>query len=194
MRKGLIAKLGVGLALALPVVGIAGVKGTKVIARRTNWLDGEPIRVRVYDKNGENGRDLNVPLYNLDKVPPSHCSGCARRVAEDVFGVIHPREHAWNRRYIQETYEIKDGDFGRVRQGDIIGIYYENSSHLNGIDRAGKRVAYTHNGVFVGYNKNGKALIAHQFGRNFYIDTLKDLEDKGCRVREGIKPTGKRER
>lgn len=186
-------------------LGIAGIGlgvflagGFYYTAKRTTLFDSK-IPTKVYSPSGEE-RVLNIPRYNLIKLPAVSCSGYVRRAAKDLFGVDYSIADAWDRRYSDQVVGPVDNscltDLAQNQQltpGDIIGFYNPHSKHNEDLDKKGQKVRYTHVMVYLGLNENNSPLFAELYGEDTNVIGMREIERKGLEAREHICPKNRDE-
>lgn len=148
-------------------------------------------RIHVNTFSGMKPVKLSVPVYDEKSVPANNCSKYARLAAGDVFGLSLPPAHAWDRRYHDLIVaDAEEGSLeslaqqGVLNPGMVVGIYNPRSLFNVKKDMKGKRVKYTHVGLYLGTNYSGDILIAHKYGSRTEVTDLGTLERKGLKVRE----------
>lgn len=178
MKKGL--SYLVGAALNFGVIGTALAQSPGEIRRTTPVATNyrgmrEQVRVPVYSDISRS----RVPL----------CSAYAKRAASQIYGEDYAGGNAWNLRYHnRRVASLSSATLESLAQkeivqpGMLVGIQYPRSRYRNTRDETGRKAKYTHVGVYIGNNKKGQALIAHQFGKKTYVHTTAQLK------RMGLKP------
>jgi len=140
-------------------------------------------------------KSTGVPnIHFIESLPKNNCASYVRIMAKDKFGKNFTNSNAWDRRYNDVSVASVDGTEGLITKieqslldpGMVIGIYYDNSNYLNHLDQTGKKVRYTHNVLYLGWNDsdgNGRVdenevHFAHQFGRKQETFTLNEMAEK----------------
>lgn len=151
---------------------------------------------------------LYVPIYQTDGergVPtsPPNCARYSRFASEDIFGLkynydedVKPvKRGAWNYRHYNEGIVSMEKGFSLdsleklvdsriIQPGMLVGIYNPKSKYRNGKDVKGDKRAYTHIGVFLGEDSEGKMKIAHQWGKKTQVNTIDWFYEKGLVPKE----------
>ncbi|PIN93907.1 hypothetical protein COU54_01185 [Candidatus Pacearchaeota archaeon CG10_big_fil_rev_8_21_14_0_10_31_24] len=139
--------------------------------------------------------ELKVPVYSFDEVPAGYCARYARLVAESLFEEKFVPENAWNLRYSNKV--VKDLDRnnlanlirdGEIKPGMILGIYNPNSLNNLRSDKSGRKIKYSHVGLYLGTNSFGEGLVAHQYIKDTKVESISDLELEGLILKEVIAP------
>jgi len=110
---------------------------------------------------------------------------------------ISANTEAWNQRYnAKRIINLKEAKMSLEKlaeKGDIIGIENPQSPYRNYLDWTGNTVRYTHSGLYLGVDPEGKGLIAHKYHEETLVETLQDLEKiRGLRIVEVLKPSPKK--
>lgn len=172
---------------------IGGAIVLTLLAAKTDALT-ERIPVNLKERQGI--KRIEVPAYNLLRLPPGRCSGYVRRAAEDLFNLNYSLADAWDRRYedrlvarVSSNDELREmAKRGKLRPGAIVGFYYPRSSHLNEEDMHGNKVTYTHVGLYLGLSPGNEPIFAEQLGRETNVIPLEQLTKRDLRAMEIIEP------
>jgi len=129
-------------------------------------------------------KTLNIPIYDLDELPPWRCSGFVRLAAKELFDKNYAVSDSWDRRYDdffvskinEESLESLAGK-GTLKPGMLIGLYYPDSEYNNDQDKKGKQVEYTHIALYLGISIKGEPLFAEQFGYSTIVRTESEFSD-----------------
>ena len=172
--------------------------GTQEPAKQVQKQE-EPTRIVSYIPTEviENGQrvTINVPVYNDSLVPKDKCSKYVRIALKDIVGLEISTAEAWNQRYNAEriiNFDKSNSLERLAEKGDIIGIENPQSPYRKYLDWTGNTVKYTHVGLYLGLNPEGRGLIAHKYHEETFVDTPKGLEDRGLRIVEVLKPSPKK--
>lgn len=138
---------------------------------------------------GPSTNQLKAPVYSSEQVPAFNCSRYARLASKELFGKEYQRADAWNLRYHDKVVQSLGTntldnlyDSGTLKPGMIVGVFNPKSKYNDKLDESGKKVKYTHVILFVGEEKvNGKRELkfAHQFGKNFYLESAQAITNRG---------------
>ncbi len=133
---------------------------------------------------------LYIPEYPLNEsgVPSTHCSRYAKKMAKDVFNLDYPSGNAWDiRKNSKIILDSKEGftpeeidslvKIKEIQPGMLFGIY-NPKSHYNHRKRL-----YTHVGGYLA-NLDNAPMIAHQWGSETRVDSLKWFYNQGMRIVE----------
>ena len=196
--------------IVVPLVGLASLLSLKYTQTTTpqlkvqvqNTKQEKPSRITNYIpveviENGQRVK-INVPVYNDSLVPKDKCSKYVRIALKDIMGIeISANTEAWNQRYnAKRIINLKEAKMSLEKlaeKGDIIGIENPQSPYRNYLDWTGNTVRYTHSGLYLGVDPEGKGLIAHKYHEETLVETLQDLEKiRGLRIVEVLKPSPKK--
>ncbi|MBS3138517.1 hypothetical protein J4207_02315 [Candidatus Woesearchaeota archaeon] len=154
------------------------------LARKTTLFDSYTT---VTVRNGNDTKQLRVPLYNPVKVRPGHCTEFGRKVAYDVFGKEFPPGDAWDRKYIDTVVarlgtndSLEDlAEKGILREGMLVAVYNPHTSRPAQKDKFGYPADITHIVEFVGITPEGNVVVAEQYGSQCGVRTEKELRSHG---------------
>lgn len=159
--------------------------GTAVgVAAKTDCLD------RRFTVALENGRVLDINVYNPIKLRGAKCALRAREIAEEHFGKEYAPGDAWDRPSLDTVVAKGDNlsldelnSEGVLQPGMLVGFYNPRSSHSQGTDMQGKPRELNHLAVHLGKGKNGKQLFAHQYGPEISVVTEDVFRELGYTAR-----------
>lgn len=166
-------------AIAVLAVALGGAYGA---AKKTDLFDtGISARVAA---NGEE-KELEIPSYNLIKVPPARCSQYARMCAEKVFGKHYSFANAWDRRYDDKLVCRADNlenlaESGALQPGMLVTWRNSASSYANGRDKSGVERNCSHVAVYIGIDaENKEPLFAEQRGTKKQVVSYSRFKNDG---------------
>ena len=185
-------KKSISLSLKLGVLATA-LGCTMYPRNQADPLPERTMNVSVVEAGQTNS--ISIPVYSLDDVPGGHCSQYARLCAEKVFDKEYTKNSAWNRRYADKvvvpfgeirTVEDLEGlaKNGKLKPGNLVGVYNAQSKHLGDIDKNGKNIKYTHNVIYLGKSSNDKMLFAQQYGKSTEIIDSDAMKLRNLKPRE----------
>jgi hypothetical protein len=159
--------------------------GTAIgVAAKTDCLD----RRMTVELAG--GRVLDINAYNPIKLRSAKCALRAREIAEQHFGKHYEAGAAWDRSSLDVVQARGDNlsldklvAGGVLQPGMLVGLYNPASVHSQGNDMQGNPREVNHIAVHLGKGKNGKQLLAHQYGPEILVTTEDGLRGLGYSVR-----------
>lgn len=186
LNKILISSLGAGLICAVSTTKSPNPK------KMTEPIIVSTIPVQVVE-NGKT-KTLNIPVYDEYSVPKNYCSRYIRFAAKDIFGLEYPKKDAWNQRYHNHIVaELKEESQleklvceGKIKPGEIIGVYNPKSLYNLRKDEADKKVEYTHVALYLGTNCFGEPLLAHHYGKKTEVISVSELRKRGLMPKEAL--------
>lgn len=163
------------LSVAVATVGIT---------RHTTLADSYmPVTV----KDGNGSKELQVPAYNLLKVPPGNCTRYARMVAYDLFGKTFAHGDAWDRKYSDIVVDTLAGsktleslaENDILKPGMLVGVYNPHTTRVDQKDKHGNPADFTHTVVYLGLTPEGRAVVAEQYITQRRVRTEQELRESG---------------
>lgn len=136
------------------------------------------------DKNKIMADTILAPYF---KIKPYHCSEYVVLSAKKIFDKEYVIEDAWNLRYknkiiseVTNYNNFLDNLFnGEIPEGSVIGFYNPHSRYNHRKDFSGKKIKYSHVGLYIGLDSLNNPQIIHQWNKNIEkISLEKLLNDK----------------
>ncbi|MFA5396162.1 MAG: hypothetical protein WC346_09170 [Methanogenium sp.] len=144
------------------------------------------------EKNKIMADTISAPYF---KIKPYHCSEYVVKSAKHIFDKEYNLEDAWNLRYKNNVIsEITNYDDFldkiskmEIPEGSIIGFYNPHSAYNYRKDFSGKKIKYSHVGLYIGLDSLNNPQIIHQWNKHIEkISLEKLLTDKQLRPIEVI--------
>ena len=131
-------------------------------------FDGHPMYRGFEVIKMANGKVFLCPCYQEKIIPDGYCAAYAKRVTNDFFERKYGKGDAWDLRYDYVTMPVEDLTVqhmrGAVKEGDLVGFTYSETTRLNQLDKRGRPALYTHVAIFLGRDSNGEM----RFGQQIY--------------------------